>query len=570
MDFKRIKSLPIFSTPRDEGQARARKRYLRIGGITLAVLFLILIVLPFLIDVDRFRPQLESSASAAFGRQITMGHLSLSILSGRVRADQIAIADDPAFSASPFVTAKSLRIGVELMPLIFSRQLNVTNVTLEEPQITLLKSATGKWNFSSLGAASAQKAPESEKGSETTAKSFTVAKLHVAHGRLSVGKADPAAKRAVYENVDITMSEFSFTSQFPFRLTAQLPNSGDVNVSGKAGPINADDASRTPLEVAVKANNATISTLGIIDPASGIAGVVDLDETLNSDGTHGKLVGLLTGKQLKLSRKGSPAPKTVAVTHAIDLDLIQHTANVTQGDVAIGSAQAHLTGTLHSQDNVESVNLKLDAPSMPVDELVAMLPALGIVLPSGAQLRGGTLSTELAITGPLANLVIIGPVRLSNTQLTNFDLGSRLGTLAAFAGKEVSNPNTSIQNASLDARVSQEGKKADNINITVPAIGVFTGAGTVSPEGALAFHMSATLHGGLVGGLAKIEGARTGKNGIPFAIEGTTSNPKFVPETGGLAQSLVAHEVGNVAKGKVPGQSTISKGVSGLLGHKKN
>jgi AsmA protein len=568
MNFERIKSLPIFSTSRDEGQARARKRHLRIGGITLAVLFLILIVLPFLIDVDRFRPQLESSASAAFGRQITMGHLSLSILSGRVRADQIAIADDPAFSASPFVTAKSLRIGVELMPLIFSRQLNVTDVTLEEPQITLLKSAAGKWNFSSLGSASTQKAPESEKAGGTAAKNFSIAKLNVSHGRVMVGKANSAAKPAVYENVNITMSQFSFTSQFPFQLTAQLPVSGDMKISGKAGPINAGDASRTPMEATVKANNATISTLGIIDPASGIAGVVDMDEALNSDGAHAKLVGLLTGKQLKLSRKGSPAPKTVAVKHTIDLDLVQHMANITQGDVAIGRAQAHLTGTMQSQDDAESVNLKLDAPNMPVDELVAMLPSLGIVLPSGSQLKGGTLSAELGITGPMVKLVITGPVRLSNTQLVNFNLGSRLGALGTFAGKAVSNANTSIQNASVDARVSQEGKKADNINVTVPAIGVITGAGTVSPEGALAFHMMATLHGGLVGGLAKFEGARTGQSGIPFAIEGTTSNPKFVPETGGLAQGLVAHGIGNVAKGNVPGQSAISKGVSGLFGHK--
>jgi len=29
------------------------------------------------------------------------------------------------------------------------------------------------------------------------------------------------------------------------------------------------------------------------------------------------------------------------------------------------------------------VNLKLDAPSMPVDELEAMLPSMGVLLPSG-------------------------------------------------------------------------------------------------------------------------------------------------------------------------------------------
>src|SRR5215472_8785020 len=110
-----------------------KKRWLRIGGIAVAILVLILIALPFLINVNSFRPKVESEASAALGRQVTVGNLSLSILSGSVRADNIAIADDPAFGKSPFVTAKSLKVGVELMPLIFSKQLNVTGFTLEQP-----------------------------------------------------------------------------------------------------------------------------------------------------------------------------------------------------------------------------------------------------------------------------------------------------------------------------------------------------------------------------------------------------------------------------------------------------
>jgi AsmA protein len=69
--------------------------------------------------VNSFRPKIESEASTALGRQVTVGNLSLSILSDRLAAEKIAIADDPAFGKKPFVTAKSLKVGVELMPLIF-------------------------------------------------------------------------------------------------------------------------------------------------------------------------------------------------------------------------------------------------------------------------------------------------------------------------------------------------------------------------------------------------------------------------------------------------------------------
>jgi AsmA protein len=373
----------------------------------------------------------------------------------------------------------------------------------------------------------------------------------------------------VYDKVYVEVKNFSYASQFPLKLTAVLPGGGSANVSGKAGPINAQDAAKTPLEITLKVSNMDLATSGIIDSASGIAGVASFDGTLNSDGRLAKAVGLFTGKQLKFSPKGTPAPKTVTIKHSVNVDLEKQSGTITQGDIAIGSTQAHLTGSFQTQGETEVVNFKLNAPSMSVDELEAMLPSMGILLPSGSQLKGGTLSADLAIAGPLDKLVITGPVRLSNSQLANFDLGSKLGALSAFAGKSVSNPNTSIQNASLNARVSPEGTKADNIDLNVPAIGVITGGGTVSPSGELAFKMLADLHGGVVGGLSKVAGTTSGKGGIPFAIEGTTSNPKFIPDVGGVVGGLATSELGNVAKGQVPGANSVTKGLGGVFGKKK-
>jgi AsmA protein len=266
-----------------------------------------------------------------------------------------------------------------------------------------------------------------------------------------------------------------------------------------------------------------------------------------------------------LSPKGPPACKTVTIKHAVEVDLDKESGSISQGDVAIGSAQAHLTGTFQTQGEAEVVHLKLNAANMPVDELEAMLPSLRVVLPSGSRLKRGTLSAELAITGPLDNLVIGGPVRLRNTELANFDLGSKLGALSAFAGKAVSSPNTSIQTASLDAHVARESTKAGNINLNVPAIGVITGAGTVSPEGAVAFKMLADFHRGVAGGLSRVAEAGSGKGGIPFAIEGTTSNPKFIPDVGGVVGGVAKGELANVAKGNVPG----AEGLGGLLRKKR-
>jgi len=550
-----------------------KKRWLRVAGIVIAVFLVLLIALPIFINVNSFRPKIETEATNALGRQVKLGDLSLSILSGSVGIEDISIADDPAFSKSPFITAKSLKVGVALMPLIFSKQLNVTRIALNEPQITLLKAPNGVWNFSSLGTAGEKKTPEPEKSGASAAQNFSVAKLEIKDGKLIVGKANSAKKNQVYDKVNVEVTNFSYTSQFPLKLNATLPGGGNASLSGKAGPINPQDSSKTPLEVTLKVNNVDLAASGFIDAASGIGGLANLEGTLNSNGSQANAVGRVTCDKLKLSPKGSPAPKAVRIDYAANANLERQAGTITKGDVAIGKAVAHLTGGFQTLRETEVVNLRLNAPDMSVDELEAMLPALGIAIPSGSKLQGGTLSAELGIAGPADKLVITGPVRLTNTKLVGFDLGSKLGALAAFTGKAPSGPDTTIQNASLNARVAPEGTRADAINLTVPAFAVITGAGTISPAGALDFKMIANLHGGMVGGVTKMAALGGNKDsGIPFSITGTTSNPSFVPDVAGVAGSVAKGAVGDVVSAKTgaaKGAAGAADALGGMLGKKK-
>ena len=104
--------------------------------------------------------------------------------------------------------------------------------------------------------------------------------------------------------------------------------------------------------------------------------------------------------KLKLAEKGSPAGRPVEVKYATVYDLQKQSGTLTQGDVSIGKALAKLTGTYQTQGESTLLNMKLNAYGMRVDDLQAMLPALGVVLPSGSSLQGGTLSANLGIAGP--------------------------------------------------------------------------------------------------------------------------------------------------------------------------
>jgi AsmA protein len=550
---------------------------LKIIGIVVVVLLLVAIALPFLINVNSFRPKLESALTEALGREVKVGNLSLSILSGSVSAEDLSIADDPAYSKDPFIRAKSLKVGVEVMPLIFSKALHVTDITLDKPEIALLRDASGKWNFSSLGSKSEAAAKPAAASGPSSTPDLSVSKLDVKDGRLSVNRANSSIKPHVYDNVDISVRDFSPKSQFPFTITANLPAGGTAKLDGKAGPINSTDVSASPIEAQINVKGLDLTASGFVDPSTGIAGVADFDGTLNSDGQVLRTSGTLKAAKLKLAVKGSPASQPVTVKYATDYDLKKEGGTLTQGDVSLGKALAKLSGTYQSQGESTILNMKLNADGMPVDDLQTMLPALGIVLPSGSKLQGGTLSVNVGISGPVDKLVIVGPIRLAQTKLAGFNLSSKMSAISALSGSQ-SGSDTSIQNLSTDARVAPEGVRTQNINLTIPALGTVTGTGTISPAGALDYKMNANLSGGVVTGLTQLAGigGSGGKgNGIPFFIQGTTSDPKFMPDVKGMVGGQLKGGLGGALGGLVGGKNSSGSSPSpvdalgGLFGKKK-
>src|SRR5579864_5380508 len=127
------------------------KRFFIIIGIVVGVVIVAILLLPFFVNVDSFRPDVEKKLSDALGRQVHIGKITASIFSGGAQAENISISDDPAFSKGPFLQASSLQIGLQFIPLIFSHQLKIDSLTIKKPDILLLKNSAGKWNYSSLG-----------------------------------------------------------------------------------------------------------------------------------------------------------------------------------------------------------------------------------------------------------------------------------------------------------------------------------------------------------------------------------------------------------------------------------
>lgn len=547
------------------------KRAIKIIAIVVVVLIVVIVALPFVINVNSFRPRIETELTTALGRKVTVGNLSLSLWSGSLGADDIAIADDPAFSNTPFIRAKALGVGVEVMPLIFSKTLHVTDLTLKQPEVALVRSKSGKWNFSSLGGNASQQKQPAPSGSDQSLQSLSVAKLSIKDGLITITDQSSRAKPHVYKNVNLTVKNFSFVSQFPFTLSADLPGGGTVGLDGQAGPINPTDAASTPFQAKLNVKSLDLAASGFIDPSSGIAGVANFDGNVNSDGKQAISSGTANIDKLKASPKGSPAPKTVNLKYATSYDLQKQNGRLTQGDMSVGKAVAKLSGTYDLQGESAALNMKLNADNMPVDDLQTMLPALGVTLPSGSSLQGGSLSSDLTITGPVNRLMINGPVKLADTKLHGFDMGSKMSAISTLAGIKTGQ-DTAIQIFSSEVHVAPSGIQTQNINLVVPTIGTLTGSGTVSPSNALDYKMSAALNGTGVSSVSQLAGIGGKGANIPFFIQGTADNPKFVPDVKGMLGSQLGGQLGNKLGSQVPGGQNgqnVVNSITGLFGKKK-
>jgi AsmA protein len=570
-------------------------------AIAVVAILVILIVVPFLIPINKFKPTIESKASDALGRKVQLGNLSLSLLTGSVGIDDVSVSDDPKFNSGPFLTAKTVKVGVELIPLIFSQQLNVTEITVVDPQVTMLKDPSGRWNFSSIGGSSSKSAPKSAPNSgSNSAESLSIGKLRLEDGQITLGNTN-SRKRTVYTKVNLTTSDVAMKNNFPVLFSMEMPGGGTMKIDGKIGPVDAEDAALTPQNVKLTISGLNLASTGFLDPSLGLGGIADMDANLVSE--KGQMA---TKGQLKLSKAvlvagGSPAGVPAVVNFDTKYDLVKGTGVLHPSTLNIGNAKSNLSGTYKSEGDVFAVDLKITGDGLPATDLESFLPALGINLPDKSRLSAGTMNTNLHVSGPTDKLVTDGTIGLFNGKLAGFDLGKKLSGIGSLAGIK-SGSDLIIEKFTTNLHMATTGLRADNLDAVVPALGSMVGNGTVDAKNNLDFKLVATVNnnvataaagsvaGGMGGTVGKMlgGGAAACKNGgikVPLQIHGTTSSPQFVPDIGGAAASLLKSEFSCVGSGGGAGGITNAAGalaggskgnaadtinqLGGLLGKKK-
>jgi AsmA protein len=471
-------------------------RKVRITLVSIGTFILVLLILPFLIPVNQFRSSIEERVSAALGRKVTLGKLRFSLISGALAAENLSIGDDPKFNSSPFLTAKSLSIGVELIPLLFSKTLNITRITIQNPQVTLIRNSGDQWNYSSLGGTSVETQPartskvaRSSGSSSSTARPW-IQELELRDGQIDIGSTN-SDKRTTYDHVNVSAANISVTSRFSVVVTSDLPGGGKVKFEGNVGPVDRANASLTPVDAKATISSLDLASTGFLSPSLGLGGVLDLDETLSLQNGEVETKGTAKLSKALLIAGGSTAPEPVVVDFSTQYDLSKNIGVLNPSTLKIGNAAAHLDGTYKTAEETV-LAIKIDGQDMPAKDLESFLPALGIILPKDARLQGGTLNADLNLSGPTNKIVVTGNVGLFDAKLTGFDFGSKMAAVSSLTGIPTGK-DLQIEKLTTNLRMVPDGLKVDNLVVDAPSFGKLVGSGSIDSRNNLDFKITATL-----------------------------------------------------------------------------
>ena len=216
-------------------------------GIVILILVLAvgLLSLPFLVDLAAYQDQYKPLIENALNRKIELQGIRLTVwprLGARVVG--FTVVDDPSFSDGPFASLTSLDVGVKLLPLL-GKKVEIEEITLRNPLITVIKNKNGVTNVSTLGPKTAAPpgpaAPEQQQqGDPLQALALlAVDRLAIEGGTLIYRDLTSSSKQEYQiQDLALTLTGVHLGETPALHLEAMvLPYKIPVSVDGRFGPL---------------------------------------------------------------------------------------------------------------------------------------------------------------------------------------------------------------------------------------------------------------------------------------------------------------------------------------------
>lgn len=544
-------------------------------GLVVA-LFLVVLAVPYFLDVDRYRDTIAAAIQKQTGRKVTVGAIHARLFPGAgVTVAELHVGNPSGFPEGDLVRADEIRVNVALAPLLHGT-IHVNSVDLVRPKLTLLTDSGGKNNytFSPANSTAAPAAPAKSGDSSSSMTldqidSITLTGAEVVVGSVIRGSAAPLADT---KGINITLHNFAVS---PMRMHDWQAESNLSNVtlslSGWKDPIAFRAGQFTLLDGKLDAQ--FVADLATAADIKGTLNVPDFEhpqvnfEMSSSQLDIDKLIAVAgSGPSSTTSAPPKPAGKNELVARGhINVEKITtkpYTVGPANVEIRVYTDRAELWpisigmygGTLQLSSRVDRVT---DPARFTANVEMRNLDVAKVldVSPSARGKMGGTGELDLQLLGSLSDtwkksLSGTGKFAVRNGHLPGVNLAGAAESVMKMAGVGGDTPFTVLEGdiAIANQRVSSKLIHLDSSSGVVDLSGSlgldstldYQGTVTVNPTAALGSSKVGSIVGGLIG-------SRVGKIAVPFALGGTISNPKVRPGKGAPSISP-----GTAPSGKAP------------------
>lgn len=231
-----------------------------LGGLVVLV-FLALLLIPMLVDVNQYKPRIESMVAEATGRDFEIGgDLKLSLFPwAGVAFTDLRLGNPKGFEEKDFVSVKAFDAQMKLLPLLL-KDVQVKRFVVEGPRIVLVRDKSGRGNWEGLGKPEeGGRHEEKEKPSETreTGAALPLKSLFVGECAIQNGSAlwDDRVTGTHMALSDLTIRLEEVSLEKPIRMVLSAVLDGKpLSLDGTLGPLGKEPGKGAmPLDLAVKA-----------------------------------------------------------------------------------------------------------------------------------------------------------------------------------------------------------------------------------------------------------------------------------------------------------------------------
>jgi uncharacterized protein involved in outer membrane biogenesis len=115
-------------------------------GIATTLLIAVILTIPALLSLDRYRPKVISYLQERTGKEVEIGRLALTLLPLTIRVDDFGMRNPPPFPPGDVVRVARIEGSIDPRALLY-RHVVIKSLVLDKPIIHLISDPDSAWNF---------------------------------------------------------------------------------------------------------------------------------------------------------------------------------------------------------------------------------------------------------------------------------------------------------------------------------------------------------------------------------------------------------------------------------------